>query len=495
MTFCQSPLPFLHSTGKTDPTKKELRQKEKEAAERFEKMAEERDELDHIKKRRVWREHITNSDFDELRQKPTEREFNNSMNKWHKGVHYPYDMEKEGFPYVAVGILDGTEVVKDRNKYETMAPERVYSSHLYMDGNEGAEQAYREHMITINLNKVDKYLKQRKKEMVREEALAEELRQIREKQRRRAGKVERHDLADAIVTAKFNAIQSGNIKVKKIRNKIPGEEGNNENQEEEDDEWSFSDSSGGFGNKDEEYGAIGDTNAANAEKSSHKSKRPPPLDIGSSTSRSPTGSPTQGLDTASPSRRAVVNIPVFSFDANGNPIAAVSPNQQASSPINKPRKSTPRKVGFEGSEEKSDQESDDETDEKGGFSASSKKTTDSPSPTNENANAQEETKQYGNKSVKYSSKYVSWAQAGFDAMVIPDFMKESFSRKDSNVAPAPATAAAAPTSSAYKVKNFKQRNIVLRVIIHYVKKAHPKRLLVSVNLAVLQIKLQITLQF
>jgi hypothetical protein len=33
--------------------------------------------------------------------------------------------------------------------------------------------------------------------------------------------------------------------------------------------------------------------------------------------------------------------------------------------------------------------------------------------------------------------------------------------------------------SAYAVKNIKQRNIVLRVVIHYAKKVHPRRLLVS----------------
>lgn len=450
-----------------EPTKKELRQKEKEAAERYDKMVEERDELDHIKKRRIWRENIETNDFEQLRVLPTEREFHSSLSKWHKGVHFPYDMDG-GFPYVAVGILDGTEVVKDRNKYETMAPERIYSSKLYMDGNEAAEQAYREHMITINLNKVDKYLRQRKREMVREEQMAEELRQIKEKQRRRVGKVERHDLADAIVTAKFNAIQSGNIKVKKIKNNIPGEDApGNEEEEGDDDEWSFSDSSGGFGNKNEE----GHEAHPKERRKSLQSNRPPPIDTGHSQSpnQSPTGSPTKSQDN-SPSRRAVLNIPVFSFDAHGNPIAAQQ-SSQSQSPTDKPRRGTPRRVGFEGQpqDEKSQESGDPNEDENEGFSASSKKASDMDSPVHHGGADQQQ--QYGNKSVKYSAKYVSWAKAGFDSMVIPDFMKESFSRKDNNVAPT-------PTNSAYNVKNYKQRHVVLRVMIHYVKKAHPKRVMV-----------------
>jgi len=64
-------------------------------------------------------------------------------------------------------------------------------------------------------------------------------------------------------------------------------------------------------------------------------------------------------------------------------------------------------------------------------------------------------------------------------MTIPDYIKQTFSSKETHVAPLPAV------GSAYKVKNYKQRHIVLRVIIHYVKKVHPKRLLVRLFLIVL----------
>jgi hypothetical protein len=73
-------------------------------------------------------------------------------------------------------------------------------------------------------------------------------------------------------------------------------------------------------------------------------------------------------------------------------------------------------------------------------------------------------------STKYSTKYTQWQFS--TTANIPDYIKSiiynNTSSKDSaKVAP-----------SAYKVKNYKQRNIVLRVVIHYVKKLNPRRLLV-----------------
>ena len=175
-----------------------------------------------MRKRRLWRQHIGNNDFPELRHRPTEREYNSSLDRWNKGIHYPYDMEELGVPNVAVDTLSGTELIKERNKDESIAPEIKYSSEQFMAGNDAAEKDYLQHMIGINLGKVDKYLKKRRKDIVKEQLLEEELKQIREKQRRRAARVERHDLADDIITAKFNVIQDKNQKIKKIENKKPG---------------------------------------------------------------------------------------------------------------------------------------------------------------------------------------------------------------------------------------------------------------------------------
>lgn len=77
-------------------------------------------------------------------------------------------------------------------------------------------------------------------------------------------------------------------------------------------------------------------------------------------------------------------------------------------------------------------------------------------------------------SLKYSSKYKDYS---FNSgAYLPDYVRNVISnnfvnfggRKSGKVAP-----------SAYAVKNIKQRNIVLRVVIHYAKKVHPRRLLVS----------------
>jgi hypothetical protein len=182
----------------------------------------EQNELESVRKRRQWRQHIAEEDFEGLRSKPTIREWDKSMNKWSKGVHFPYDMEEKGFPYVTVDTLEGTKLIKAKDMNECMAPEMKFSSEKFIAGNDGADKQYLEHMVGINLAKVDKYLKKRRKDIAREEQMEAELKLIREKQRRRAARVERHNVADAIVTAKYNVIQNKNQKVKKIKAKKNG---------------------------------------------------------------------------------------------------------------------------------------------------------------------------------------------------------------------------------------------------------------------------------
>jgi hypothetical protein len=219
-------------SGRTELTKKQIRQKQQEAEERMEALLQEQNEFEHVRKRRQWDEHIAAEDFDGLRKKPTVREWDNSMNKWSKGFHFPYDMEEKGFPYVTVDTLEGTKLIKAKNMNECMAPEIKFSSEKYIEGNDGADKQYLEHMVGINLGKVDKYLKKRRKDIAREEQMEAELKLIREKQRRRAARVERHNVADAIVTAKFNVIQNKNQKVKKIKTKKPGLLDAEENEQE-----------------------------------------------------------------------------------------------------------------------------------------------------------------------------------------------------------------------------------------------------------------------
>lgn len=211
-----------NSTGKLELTKKEEKQRLQRENDLLEAQLLEKNELEHVKKRRLWKQHIGNDDFHELRHRPTEREYLSSLDRWNKGIHYPYDMEEIGIPNVAVDTLLGTELIKERNKDESIAPEMKFSSEQYIAGNDGAEKDYLQHMIGINLGKVDKYLKKRRKDIVKEQQLAEELKQIREKQRRRAARVERHNLADDIITAKFTTIQDKNQKIKKIKSKKPG---------------------------------------------------------------------------------------------------------------------------------------------------------------------------------------------------------------------------------------------------------------------------------
>jgi hypothetical protein len=212
----------VNRTGRTELTKKEALRKQQEAMDRLEAQLAEQNELEHVKTKRVWREKLIAGDFEGLRRRPTEREWDKSMNNWHKGIHYPYDVEAEGFPFVTVETIEGAQLIKERNKFESMAPEVKYSSAKYIGGNDGAEKQYMEHMVGINLGKVDKYLKKRRKDIVREQEMEAELKQIREKQRRRVARVERHNLADAIINAKFNTIQGKNQKIKKLKTKKAG---------------------------------------------------------------------------------------------------------------------------------------------------------------------------------------------------------------------------------------------------------------------------------
>jgi hypothetical protein len=59
---------------------------------RLEAQLAEQNELEHVKTKRVWQEKLIPADFEGLRRRPTEREWDKSMNNWHKGIHYPYDV-------------------------------------------------------------------------------------------------------------------------------------------------------------------------------------------------------------------------------------------------------------------------------------------------------------------------------------------------------------------------------------------------------------------
>ena len=83
-------------------------------------------------------------------------------------------------------------------------------------------------------------------------------------------------------------------------------------------------------------------------------------------------------------------------------------------------------------------------------------------------------------SVKYSTKYKEWIPSTSSANYLPDYVRAVIWRNSSsnNMNSAKITPVDG-TGNGYKVKNIRQHNIVFRVFIHYIKKLHPKRLVVS----------------
>lgn len=496
-----------NSTGKTELTKKEIRQKEKEAIERMEQIVQEGNELEHVRRRRIWREHLQTQEFEKLRTLPTEREFDKSMNKWSKGLHYPYDWE-EGFPFVAVDSLEGTNIVRERNPNESMKADVKYSAEKFVGGsNDGADQEYLEHMVSINLNKVDKYLKNRRKEMVREQKMAEELRLIREKQRRRAARVERHDLASTVIHAKFNVMQSSHQKTKKIKTTkglLDPDEGEQEGQVEveAEDDWSDSDSSGGFGggggkktegadaNADDgvvlkrEHQTINVDDIARLNESLSPKKKAKiatqsPQRSNSAIKRKSVNVASPDSGNGSPARRGLVAIPKFTFDEAGNAVVAPADTGEDTGAENDEFKAR--------EESKNDDVSSNDGDgigNRGSSGAGAQLGGDNNNNDNGDNNSDgadqlleggidplADNSKYGNKSTKYSAKYRRWEPgAAFVNIGVPDFMRLRSSKQNS--------ASVAPAGAAYKVKNYKQRHVAVKFVIHYMKKLHPKRILV-----------------
>ena len=148
--------------------------------------------------------------------KPTEREYNQSLDKWHKGIFYPYNINEDGFPKISIDSNIGSSIIKNNNKYEHLYENKTFKSDLYIKNNNQANNEYLEYMIEINLLKIEKYLKKRKKEIIQEEKLKKEMQLIYETKRRRDAKVVRHNITEKILNAKFNNIQNKHMKIKKL---------------------------------------------------------------------------------------------------------------------------------------------------------------------------------------------------------------------------------------------------------------------------------------
>lgn len=97
-------------SGKLEPTKRELLRKKRQ--QEREKQAEEDGDFDIdgnvvLSKELMRKKAFVENDFAGMRRLPTEREHLKSMRQWHRGIYYPYNIDK-GFPFI-IRAMEGKD--------------------------------------------------------------------------------------------------------------------------------------------------------------------------------------------------------------------------------------------------------------------------------------------------------------------------------------------------------------------------------------------------
>lgn len=84
---------LLIRSGELEPTLKDLKRRERARLRQLqEEQAAAVVDIHAAEKKRALA--IQSADFGLMRKLPTKREFANSKRKWHKGIHYPYNVGK-----------------------------------------------------------------------------------------------------------------------------------------------------------------------------------------------------------------------------------------------------------------------------------------------------------------------------------------------------------------------------------------------------------------
>jgi hypothetical protein len=191
-----------------EPTRKDLRLKEKLRAEKqFQKQVADT-VIDLHKDARERAALYKAGDFEGLRKPPTRRQFDRSMKNWHKGVHYPYNMER-GFPVLLhdmKGVAAGSLVMRDKHTFESFTPAISHSSARFTKGERRGDQEYTRHMSRVSYNKAERFLKEHKQQMEAATKKALKEKETAERSRRRVGAVTAN-IADTLTAVKVATYQ------------------------------------------------------------------------------------------------------------------------------------------------------------------------------------------------------------------------------------------------------------------------------------------------
>lgn len=181
---------YAYRTGHLEPTKQDIEKaKEEKRRQELRNLGLLEDEYDMgeitLTKEELKRQYMRSEEFEKLRSLPTRREFNASMHRWHRGIYYPYKVEK-GFPVIErppdyrddhIELRD--EFGRDHNPKYTSLP--------ILKGKEENERRFVKYLAKKDYQKAEEYLAKRKEKWEQAEAKIEKEKVEQDRNRRRAG--------------------------------------------------------------------------------------------------------------------------------------------------------------------------------------------------------------------------------------------------------------------------------------------------------------------
>eukprot|EP01039_Chlorochromonas_danica_P003628 gene3628-3973_t len=177
-------------TGHLEPTKQDIeRAKEEKRRQELRDLGLLEDEYDMgeitLTKDELKRQYMRNEEFEKLRTLPTRREFNASMHRWHRGIYYPYKVEK-GFPVIERPPDSRDDHIELRDEFGRDHNPK-YTSLPILKGKEENERRFVKYLAKKDYQKAEEYLAKRKEKWEQAEAKIEKEKVEQDRNRRRAG--------------------------------------------------------------------------------------------------------------------------------------------------------------------------------------------------------------------------------------------------------------------------------------------------------------------
>lgn len=196
----------MNRIGKFEKTRDDYRKEdEKKIADEY--IADEDPQVRERRKReRARLEALKHNNFEDLRRKMTQKEFNNSMREWNKGWHPDFTTEVS-FPVVMrpskVSGERANDIVQDDKGPK--GP-REFSGDKFIYGQYGNEKAFADFLADGNYGKAEKHLKHHYRELEKQRAKDEIEEKLKETNRRRIA-VTGINVQEDVLRAKFAAAQ------------------------------------------------------------------------------------------------------------------------------------------------------------------------------------------------------------------------------------------------------------------------------------------------